>query len=94
MGPYVLSGGELPAMAAIEASTRLIPGVLGHEESARQDSFSSGLLDHPHYTRPRTFRGQDVPDVLLGGNHEDIAAWRRQQAEQRTAAWSSRKGER
>ena len=97
LGPFVLSGGEVPAMAAIEAAVRLVPGVLGDEESARQESFSTAgspaLLDHPHYTRPRSFRGQDVPDVLLSGNHEDIAAWRRQQAEQRTAAWSTRKNE-
>ncbi len=87
LGPFVLSGGELAAMALIEASTRLIPGVLGDDESARQDSFTDGMLDHPHYTRPRSFRGQDVPDVLLNGNHEQIAAWRRQQAERRTADW-------
>ncbi len=96
LGPFVLSGGELAAMAVIEAAARLIPGVLGDEESAKQESFASGSggrLDHPQYTRPRSFRGHDVPDVLLGGNHEDIAAWRRQQAEQRTAAYHPRKGE-
>jgi tRNA (guanine37-N1)-methyltransferase len=87
LGPYVLSGGEIAAMALIEASTRLIPGVLGDDESARQDSFVDGLLDHPHYTRPRSFRGEDVPDVLLNGNHEEIAAWRRDQSERRTAEW-------
>jgi tRNA (guanine37-N1)-methyltransferase len=87
LGPYVLSGGEIAAMALIEASTRLIPGVLGDDESARQDSFADGLLDHPHYTRPRSFRGQDVPDVLLNGNHEEIAAWRRNESERRTAEW-------
>jgi tRNA (guanine37-N1)-methyltransferase len=89
LGPYVLSGGEVPAMALIEAATRLIPGVLGDEESARQESFAEGLLDHPHWTRPREFRGQFVPDVLLNGNHEQIAAWRREQAERRTAAWNN-----
>ena len=89
LGPYVLSGGEVPAMAVVEAATRLIPGVLGDEESARQDSFTDGLLDHPHYTRPRTFRGREVPPVLLNGNHDEIAAWRRDQAERRTAAWKT-----
>ena len=87
LGPYVLSGGELPAMVAIEAAARLLPGVLGHEDSARQDSFVDGLLDHPHYTRPPRFRGNDVPDVLLSGDHQAIARWRREQAETRTAAW-------
>ena len=92
LGPFVLSGGEVAAMAAIESATRLLPGVLGDEESARQDSFGDeGLLDHPHYTRPRSFRHQDVPDVLLTGNHEMIADWRRRQAEKRTADWKQRK---
>lgn len=91
MGPFVLSGGELPAMALVESAARLLPGVLGHEESARQDSFADdGLLDHPHYTRPEEFRGRTVPEVLLSGDHERIARWRRRQAEARTAAWSSR----
>jgi tRNA (guanine37-N1)-methyltransferase len=89
LGDFVLSGGELPAMALIEASTRLLPGALGHEESAEQDSFSQGLLDHPHYTRPRSFRDRHVPEVLLNGDHQQIAAWRRAQAEQRTAHWNS-----
>lgn len=87
LGPFVLSGGEVAAMALIEAATRLLPGALGDEESARQDSFAAGLLDHPHWTRPREFRGRAVPDVLLTGNHEQIAAWRRELAERRTAAW-------
>lgn len=87
LGPFVLSGGEVAAMALIEASTRLIPGVLGDEESARQDSFTDGRLDHPHYTRPRSFRGKDVPDVLLNGNHEEISTWRRAESERRTAEW-------
>jgi tRNA (guanine37-N1)-methyltransferase len=87
LGPFVLSGGEVAAMAAIEGAARLLPGVLGHEDSARQDSFVDGLLDHPHYTRPSSFRGQDVPDVLLSGDHAAIAAWRREQALTRTAAW-------
>jgi tRNA (guanine37-N1)-methyltransferase len=89
LGDFVLSGGEVPAMALIEASTRLLPGVLGDAESAEQDSFSHGLLDHPHYTRPRSFRDRGVPDVLLTGDHERIAAWRREQAERRTAHWTS-----
>lgn len=87
LGPFVLSGGEVAAMALVEAATRLLPGALGDEESARQDSFAAGLLDHPHWTRPREFRGRSVPDVLLTGNHEQIAAWRRELAERRTAAW-------
>jgi tRNA (guanine37-N1)-methyltransferase len=93
LGPFVLSGGEVAAMALIEATTRLLPGALGDEESARQDSFADGLLDHPHWTRPREFRGQAVPDVLLNGNHEQIAAWRRAQAERRTAAWNNERSE-
>jgi tRNA (guanine37-N1)-methyltransferase len=87
LGPFVLSGGEVAAMALVEAATRLLPGALGDEDSARQDSFADGRLDHPHWTRPREFRGQAVPDVLLTGNHEQIAAWRRELAERRTAAW-------
>ena len=91
MGPFVLSGGELPAMVTLEAAARLLPGVLGHEQSAARDSFSygDGLLDHPHYTRPPEFRGQRVPDVLLSGDHERIEAWRHDQAERRTRAWVS-----
>lgn len=88
LGPYVLCGGEVPAMALIEATSRLIPGVLGDEESALRDSFMvGGLLDHPHYTRPPSFRGHEVPDVLLSGDHAEIEAWRRSQAERRTAVW-------
>ncbi len=92
VGPYVLSGGEVPAMALIEASARLLPGVLGDEESARQDSFADaeGRLDHPHWTRPREFRGESVPDVLIHGHHEQIAAWRRSESDRRTASWKSR----
>jgi tRNA (guanine37-N1)-methyltransferase len=78
IGDYVLSGGEIPALALIEAVTRLLPGVVGKEESVEQDSFSQpGVLDHPHYTRPRTFRDVDVPEVLVGGNHAQIERWRR-----------------
>jgi len=85
IGDYVLSGGELPALVTIEAVTRLVPGVIGSEESLEQDSFSEpGLLDHPHYTRPREFRGMSVPEVLLGGNHAEIERWRRETAEAKT----------
>ncbi len=85
IGDYVLSGGELPALVLIEAVTRLVPGVIGREESHERDSFSQpGLLDHPHYTRPREFRGMTVPDVLLGGNHAEIERWRREEAERKT----------
>ncbi len=85
IGDYVLTGGELPAMVVIDAVARLIPGVLGDEESARLDSFSDGCtLDYPQYTRPAEFRGMRVPDVLLSGNHQAIAEWRREQGRQRT----------
>ncbi len=88
IGDYVLSGGELPAMVLIDAVVRLIPGALGDEASAEHESFSSaaaGLLDYPHYTRPPQWQGLKVPDVLLSGNHAAIEAWRREQAQQRTA---------
>ncbi|WP_346351055.1 tRNA (guanosine(37)-N1)-methyltransferase TrmD [Oceanimonas sp. AH20CE76] len=88
VGDYVLSGGELPAMVLIDAVARMVPGVLGDMASAEQDSFSEGLLDHPHYTRPEQLEGMAVPDVLLSGNHADIARWRMQQALGRT--WSRR----
>ena len=85
IGDYVLSGGELPALVVIEAVTRLVPGVIGRQESHEQDSFADPeLLDHPHYTRPREFRGMSVPDVLVGGNHGEIERWRRQAAEAKT----------
>ncbi|HET9310969.1 MAG TPA: tRNA (guanosine(37)-N1)-methyltransferase TrmD [Actinomycetota bacterium] len=85
IGDYVLSGGELPALVLIETVTRLVPGVIGREDSHEQDSFSEpGLLDHPHYTRPRTFRGLSVPEELLGGNHAEVARWRREAAEAKT----------
>lgn len=84
IGDYVLSGGELPAMVLIDAITRLIPGALGHAQSAEQDSFAAGLLDCPHYTRPEEFEGMKVPDVLMSGNHENIRRWRLQQALGRT----------
>ena len=76
LGDFVLSGGELAAMAVIEAVTRLLPGALGHEDSAAEDSFSDGLLDCPHYTRPEVFEGRKVPEVLLSGDHEAIRRWR------------------
>lgn len=88
IGDYVLSGGELPAMVLIDALIRLIPGALGHSESALNDSFYSGLLDHPHYTRPETFEGKKVPAVLLSGHHAEIAQWRLKQALGRT--WKRR----
>jgi tRNA (guanine37-N1)-methyltransferase len=84
IGDYVLSGGELAAMVLIDAVTRMIPGVLGDEDSAQQDSFMDGLLDYPHYTRPEVYEGKVVPQVLLGGNHAKIAQWRRQQSLVRT----------
>ncbi|MDK2821044.1 MAG: tRNA (guanine37-N1)-methyltransferase [Clostridia bacterium] len=84
IGDYVLTGGELPAMVIIDAITRLIPGVLGAPEGAKEDSFAMGFLEYPQYTRPRSFRGLDVPDVLLSGNHEEIRRWRRKKAIERT----------
>ncbi len=84
IGDYVLSGGELAAMVMIDAVTRLLPGALGHEDSADQDSFSSGLLDYPHYTRPEVIEGRTVPPVLLSGDHAAIARWRMKQALGRT----------
>ena len=84
IGDYVLSGGELASMVVIDAVTRLLPGVLGHDASAEQDSFSAGLLDCPHYTRPETSSMGDVPAVLLSGDHAAIARWREQQALGRT----------
>lgn len=84
IGDYVLTGGELPAMAVIDAVLRLIPGVLGSEESALDDSHSGGLLEYPQYTRPEDFRGWKVPDILLSGDHAKIARWRREQSLKRT----------
>ncbi len=80
LGDFVLSGGEIAAMAVIDAVVRLLPGVLGDDESAAQDSFMEGLLDHPHYTRPEEIAGRKVPDVLLSGDHARIARWRSKQA--------------
>ena len=80
LGDYVLSGGEIAAMAVVDAVVRLLPDVLGDDESALQDSFSEGLLDHPHYTRPEVIDGRRVPEVLLSGDHVRIARWRRKQS--------------
>lgn len=88
IGDYVLSGGELPTMVLMDAISRFVPGVLGHQQSAEQDSFTDGLLDCPHYTRPETLAGRSVPDVLLSGNHEKIRQWRLQQSLGRT--WQRR----
>ena len=84
IGDYVLSGGELPAMVLVDAITRLIPGVLGDEQSCQDDSFSLGLLEYPQYTRPADFQDWPVPEILLSGNHERIRQWRLEQAKRRT----------
>ena len=84
IGDYVLSGGELPAMVLVDSIIRLLPGVLGHEQGAADESFADGLIEHPQYTRPREYRGMTVPDVLLSGNHQAIAAWRLEQRKLRT----------
>jgi tRNA (guanine37-N1)-methyltransferase len=86
IGDYVLTNGALPAMIVIDAVTRLLPGVLGDDDSSRDESFSAGLLEYPQYTRPAEFRGMAVPEVLLSGNHAEIAKWRHEQAKLRTAA--------
>lgn len=88
LGDFVISGGELAALIVIDAITRLLPGVLGDEESAQRDSYGNGLLDYPHYTRPEVVAGLSVPEVLLGGNHAEIERWRQQQALGRT--WQRR----
>ena len=80
IGDYVLSGGEVAALVVLEAVTRLVPGVIGREESLERDSFEDGILDHPHFTRPREFRGMAVPDVLVSGDHAAIERWRRSAA--------------
>jgi tRNA (guanine37-N1)-methyltransferase len=84
IGDYVLTGGELPAMVIIDSVVRLLPGVLGNEDSPIKDSHSSGLLEHPHYTRPANFRGFEVPEVLLSGNHKKIEEWRNKESLRRT----------
>ncbi|WP_274361507.1 tRNA (guanosine(37)-N1)-methyltransferase TrmD [Paenibacillus thermotolerans] len=88
IGDYVLTGGEIAAMAVIDSVVRLLPGALGNEQSAVTDSFSTGLLEYPHYTRPAEFRGWTVPDVLLSGHHENVNKWRRKQSLHRT--WQRR----
>jgi tRNA (guanine37-N1)-methyltransferase len=84
IGDYVLSGGELPAMVIIDAVVRLLPGALGAEDGAADETFTDGLIEHPQYTRPREFRGMSVPDILLSGNHAAIARWRLEQRKLRT----------
>nr|WP_245555283.1 tRNA (guanosine(37)-N1)-methyltransferase TrmD [Hahella ganghwensis] len=84
LGDFVLSGGEIAAMAVVDGVARLVPGVLGHHESAEQDSFENGWLDCPHYTRPEVYQGHQVPDVLLSGNHAKIRRWRLEQSIRRT----------
>lgn len=84
IGDFVLTGGEIPAMAIIDATVRLLPGVVGKEASLADESFSHGLLEYPHYTRPEEFNGWRVPEVLLSGHHANIESWRREQARQRT----------
>lgn len=98
IGDYVLTNGALPAMVMIDAVTRLLPGVLGDDASSEEESFSDGLLEYPHYTRPSEFRGWAVPEVLQSGNHAEIARWRRAQAVRRTAErrpdlWEKRRWE-
>ncbi|MDN4592405.1 tRNA (guanosine(37)-N1)-methyltransferase TrmD [Polycladomyces subterraneus] len=88
IGDFVLTGGELPAMVVMDSVIRLLPGVLGNESSSKDDSFSTGLLEYPQYTRPAEFRGWKVPDVLLSGHHQNIERWRRQEALRRT--WERR----
>lgn len=84
IGDFVLTGGEIAALAVVDSVVRLLPGALGNETSAVQDSFTTGLLEHPHYTRPAEFRGWKVPDILLSGHHERIAEWRHREALRRT----------
>ncbi len=96
IGDYVLSGGEIAAMVLMDACVRLLPGVMGKEASGEEESFEGGLLEYPHYTRPREWEGRAIPDVLLSGNHAAIARWRREEAERLTRArrpdlWQRRK---
>ena len=87
IGDYVLSGGELGAMVLIDAVVRMLPGALGDEDSAMDDSFSNGLLEYPQYTRPEIFRDMKVPEILLSGDHGKIAQWRKEQSIKRTKEW-------
>jgi len=84
LGDFVVSGGELPAMIVVDAVSRLVPGVVGDQQSVAEDSFARGLLDHPHYTRPAEFAGRKVPEVLLSGHHADVRRWRKRTALERT----------
>jgi tRNA (guanine37-N1)-methyltransferase len=86
IGDYVVSGGELAALVIVDAVSRLVPGVVGDEQSVAEDSFSRGLLDYPHYTRPAEFGGMKVPDVLLSGHHAEVRRWRKKEALARTLA--------
>jgi tRNA (guanine37-N1)-methyltransferase len=99
IGDFILSGGEPAALVLLDAVVRLLPGVMGNEASGEEESFENGLLEHPHYTRPQSFEGMEIPAVLISGNHGRIAAWRREQAERLTAErrpdlWASREGAR
>jgi len=85
IGDYILTGGEIPALVVLDALTRLLPGVLGCEGSTEEESFQTGLLEYPHYTRPRDFEGHEAPEILLSGDHRRINHWRRQEALRRTA---------
>ncbi len=85
IGDYILTGGEIPALVVVDAVTRLLPGVLGGEGAVEEESFQTGLLEYPHYTRPRDFEGHEVPETLLSGDHQRINRWRRQEALRRTA---------
>ena len=87
IGKFVLSGGEIAAMAIVDATVRLIPGVLGNEESLKEESFENGLIEYPQYTRPREYRGMKVPEILLSGNHKKIKEWREKEAKKRTIQW-------
>jgi len=98
VGDYILSGGEPAALTLLDAVVRLLPGVMGNEASGEEESFESGLLEHPHYTRPQLFEGRAIPEILTSGNHAKIAAWRREEAETLTRArrpdlWRAREGE-
>ncbi len=84
IGDFITTGGELPAMCLVDSLVRLVPGVVGNKDSIQHESFQNGLLDHPHYTRPRVFRGFSVPEVLLSGDHKKVEAWRKEQALRRT----------
>ncbi len=87
IGDYIVTGGEVPALAVVDAAVRLLPGVLGCEDSPEDESFQTGLLEYPHYTRPRVFEGLEVPEILLSGDHQRIARWRREEALKRTAKY-------